>query len=147
MEQQRPSVRLLYAWWTVLFCTVILLCLAASLLSVFSDTLWYAVTGGLLAVFSVLFAWYLPARYRSIRYSVTHDLVVVRCGVLVVSERFLYVKNIQFSSVEASVFDALFGLGTIRLRSAGAALLLYGLDKTARQCVREMLPALFRDQG
>ncbi len=141
-----PNVRLLYAWWVLLFAASTVLCLAVSLFSLFSALLWHAATATVLAAFSILFAWYLPARLRSIRYTVTQEYVMVTSGVLGRSQRYLYLKNVQFSSVERSVFDAVLRLHTVRLRSAGASLALHGLDDCALTCLTALLPGLIDEK-
>lgn len=141
--KQVPSIRLLYVWWVLVFVCTILLCLALSLLSLFSDALWLWTTAIILVVFSVLFVWYLPARYRSLRYEITSEYVLILGGVLNKTARYLYIKNIQFSAVERSLLDMMFHLHTVRLRSPGASLALYGLDDNALFCVTAVLPQLF----
>lgn len=147
MSEQRPSIRLLYAWWLLLFVLATLVCLALSLLSLFSDALWKWCTGAVLVAFSVLFAWYLPAYCRRLRYQITHDYVMVTSGVISHSRRYLYTKNIQFAAVERSVVDTMFRLSAVRFRSAGASLALYGLDETALSCVKTLQPGLFEGGG
>ncbi len=143
MGSVKPSVRLLYAWWTMLFAAVILLCLAALPLAEISRTLWLTVTIGLLVAFSVLFGWYLPARYRSLSYKLCRETIVKRSGVLVMRERFLYVKNIQFAFVEVTLLDMIFDTYTLCVRSAGVSLALRGLEQETLAAASELYPVLF----
>lgn len=147
MSEQRPSIRLMYAWWLLLFALVTLVCLALSLLSLFSDILWKWSTAAVLAAFSVLFVWYLPAYCRRLRYRVTHEYVMAAGGVFNHNRRYLYIKNIQFAAVERSVIDTMFGLYAVRFRSAGSSLALYGLDEAALTHIKLLLPALFENEN
>lgn len=142
MQPIMPSRRLLYLWWAMLSGAALVGCLALSVLSLVSNTLWLCATAAALAVYCVLFAWYLPARLRACSYRVSGGYVSARTGVLTKTERYLYSKNIQFSSVCQSLPGMLLGLYTVRLLSAGTRLSLHGLDKDALAVLSALLPGL-----
>ena len=143
MELQKPSIRLLYAWWLALFAATLVLCCAAASLLSFSRPLWVWVTVLLLAAFSVGFIWVLPQRYRRLGYGVKGSLVMVRCGIIGVREKYILVENIRFASMDATLPLATFGLATATLRTAGATLRIPGLDAAAQQRLKAQLAPSF----
>lgn len=143
MELQKPSIRLLYAWWLALFFGTLALCCAAAALISFSHTLWVWVTAVMLIAFSVGFAWYLPARYRRLAFYASSELVIVHCGVIATRTKYINVKNIRFASMDSALPLALFGLSTATLRTAGAMVRIPGLDADARRRLKATLAPCF----
>ena len=139
MELQRPSIRLLYAWWLALFAATLAVCCAAAAFITFSRPLWVWVTVLFLFAFFVGFVWVLPARYRRLSYGIQDHLVMVRCGIIGVRYQYILTGNIRFASMDTFLPFAPFGLATATLRTAGATLRIPGLDAAAQQQVKEKL--------
>ncbi len=143
MELQKPSIRLLYAWWLALFFGTLALCCAAAPLGNLSHALWVWVTALMLIAFSAGFAWYLPARYRRLAFYASGELVILHCGVIATRTKYINVKNIRFASMDSVLPTALFGLSTATLRTAGAVVRIPGLDADARRRLKATLAPCF----
>lgn len=143
MELQKPSIRLLYVWWLALFAATLVLCCAAAVLFSFSRPLWVWVTLVLIVAFSLGFIWILPQYYRRLCYRVQDGLVMVRSGIIGVREKYIFIENIRFASMDATLPLAAFGLATATLRTAGATLRITGLDADAQHRLKAQLAPCF----
>jgi len=129
MKLIHPNKRLLYTWRMCLCLILAPLAFAFSFFMQIGGIPWLATAGAWVAVFLYVYSFYLPARWRSLSFSLGKLTVCRKCGVLFHKSETLPLSAVRFTSIKQGPIARVFGLCTLRVAAAGTSLFICGLHR------------------
>jgi membrane protein YdbS with pleckstrin-like domain len=127
-ETIRPDNRWVPKTWAALTTLLVLILVASGLFGYFVGTDANGVRGATLALWIVAginALWFIPAvvvipfYYRTLRYEIQDDEVIVRAGLITRSVKHVPYRTVTNLKVTRGPFDRMFGLGTLAIQTAG----------------------------
>lgn len=112
--------------------TILSLLFFASTFLYFSFPLIVIISAVVITVIFLLTSFfYFPLYYKTFRYTVTDDALIVIRGVFKSSRKYMYLKSIKYISIVSLPDTRLFKLSTVIVLAAGASVHIPFIDKKA----------------
>jgi membrane protein YdbS with pleckstrin-like domain len=127
-ETVRPDSRWVPKTWAALTTLLVLILVASGLFGYFVGMDANGLRGAMIALWIVAGVnalWFIPAvvvipfYYRTLRYEIQDDEVIVRAGLITRSVKHVPYRTVTNLKVTRGPFDRMFGLGTLAIQTAG----------------------------
>lgn len=139
MGQMKPQPKILTIWRMSLTIAMVIPAFANALFFSPRSRVWLILSLVWLALFLILYLWYLPLRYNNLSFTVSGERILLYSGALYTRVRILPLCNIQYVSVYHNPIERIFGLCSLSAVAAGGRVTLPGLREPDAQSLAKSL--------
>ena len=126
--------------WRIRLCIIAFVCVTVTSLILTPLSIpWNVAVAVLATIFLFMYFLYYPAKYRRLTYTINHNGICVKSGVIYRYERYMELDRVQYLNLVADPLQRIMGLSGVLILAAGSKIYIPCLEKDeARNLLQKM---------